>query len=97
MYSLKSSILASSHGETITILSRCTVIQISNDVILFSKGNSQGKMQKDGTLGVNRSKEDYLLQPFQNGKLLMINIPLPRDEGKGPFQNETKRIFLLID
>ena len=42
-------------------------------------------MQKDGTLGVNRAKEDYLLQPFQNGKLIMINIPLPRDGGKGLF------------
>ena len=52
-------------------------------------------MQKAGTLGLNRSKEDYLLQPFQNGKLHMINIPLPRDGGKGPFQNKTKRNFLL--
>ena len=51
-------------------------------------------MQKAGTLG-NRSKDDYLLQPFQNGKLHMINIPLPKDEGKGPFQNKTERIFLL--
>ena len=57
--------------------------------LLFSKGNSQGKMQKDGTLGVNRAKEDYLLQPFQNGKLHVINIPLPRDGGKGSFQNNT--------
>ena len=57
--------------------------------LLFSKGNSQGKMQKDGTLGVNRAKEDYLLQPFQNGKLHMINVPLPRDGGKGPSQNNT--------
>lgn len=39
-------------------------------------------MQKDGTLGVNRAKEDYLLQQFQNGKLLMINVPLPSDGGK---------------
>ena len=54
--------------------------------LLFSKGNSQGKMQKDGTLGVNRAREDYLLQPFQNGKLHMINIPLPRDGGKGHFR-----------
>ncbi|KAL9952517.1 hypothetical protein ACROYT_G039785 [Oculina patagonica] len=47
----------------------------------FIVGNSQGKMQKDGTLGVNRAKDDYLLQPFQDGKLIMINIPLPRDGG----------------
>ena len=39
-------------------------------------------MQKDGTLGVNRAKDDYLLQPFQDGKLIMINIPLPREGGK---------------
>ena len=48
----------------------------------FLSGNSHGKVQKDGTLGVNRAKKDYLLQPFQNGKLLMINVPLPRDSGK---------------
>ncbi|PFX34988.1 hypothetical protein AWC38_SpisGene234 [Stylophora pistillata] len=47
----------------------------------FIVGNSQGKMQKDGTLGVNRAKDDYLLQVFQNGKLIMINIPLPEDRG----------------
>ena len=39
-------------------------------------------MQKDGTLGANRAKDDYLLQSFQNGKLIMINIPLPDDRGK---------------
>ncbi|KAL9952516.1 hypothetical protein ACROYT_G039784 [Oculina patagonica] len=47
----------------------------------FIVGNSQGKVQKDGTLGVNRAKNDYLLQPFQDGKLIMVNIPLPRDGG----------------
>ena len=55
-------------------------LELLKDV--FSSGNSHGKVQKDGTLGVNRAKEDYLLQPFQNGKLLMINIPLPSDGGK---------------
>ena len=39
-------------------------------------------MQEDGTLGANRTKDDYLLQPFQNGKLIMIKIPLPDDRGK---------------
>ncbi|KAJ7318450.1 hypothetical protein OS493_037929 [Desmophyllum pertusum] len=47
----------------------------------FIVGNSHGKVQKDGTLGVNRAKDDYLLQPFQEGKLIMINIPMPRDGG----------------
>ncbi|XP_020618883.1 uncharacterized protein LOC110056713 [Orbicella faveolata] len=47
----------------------------------FIVGNSHGKVQKDGTLGVNRAKEDYLLQPFHNGKLLMISVPLPSDGG----------------
>ena len=44
-------------------------------------GNSQGKMQKDGTLGENRAKDDFLLQPFQEGKLLMVNVPLPTNAG----------------
>ena len=52
-------------------------------------------MQKDGTLGENRAKEDYLLQPFQNGKLHMVNVPLPRDGGKRPEQH-AKRIYLLV-
>ena len=43
-------------------------------------------MQKDGTLGANRAKDDYLLQSFQNGKLIMINIPLPDDRGKGTWE-----------
>ena len=47
-------------------------------------------MQKDGTLGVNRTKEDYLLQPFQHGKLHLINIPLPKYGGKRTFQNNTQ-------
>ena len=55
-------------------------------ILLFLKGNSQGKMQEDGTLGANRAKDDYLLQPFQNGKLIMINIPLPDDRGKGTWE-----------
>ena len=47
-------------------------------------------MQKDGTLGINRAKDDYLLQPLQDKKLIMINIPLPRDEGRYGF-------FLVIN
>ena len=43
-------------------------------------------MQEDWTLGANRAKDDYLLQPFQNGKLIMINIPLPEDRGKGTLE-----------
>ena len=39
-------------------------------------------MQKNGTLGKNRAKDDYLLQPFQEGKLIMINIPMPTNGGK---------------
>ena len=39
-------------------------------------------MQKDGILGVNRAKDDYLLQPFQKGKLIMISVPLPTNGGK---------------
>lgn len=38
-------------------------------------------MQKDGTLGQNRAKNDYLLQPFQKGKLIIINIPMPTSGG----------------
>ena len=45
-------------------------------------------MQKDGTLGENRAKDDFLLQHFQEGKLLMVNIPLPTNAG-----NERKFIF----
>lgn len=48
----------------------------------FLTGNSQGKMQKDGTLGQTRAKNDYLLQPFQKGKLIIINIPMPTNGGK---------------
>ncbi|XP_068730190.1 uncharacterized protein [Montipora capricornis] len=47
----------------------------------FILGNSQGKMQKDGTLGENRAKDDFLLQPFQSGKLFMIDIPMPTNTG----------------
>ncbi|XP_022778069.1 uncharacterized protein LOC111319553 [Stylophora pistillata] len=47
----------------------------------FIVGNSHGKLQKEGTLGKNRARDDYLLQPFQDGKLIMINIPLPTDGG----------------
>ena len=57
-----------------------TKLELVKDV--FSSGNSHGKVQKDGTLGLNRAKKDYILQPFQNGKLLMINVPLPTDGGK---------------
>ena len=45
-------------------------------------------MQKDGTLGKNRAKDDLLLQRFQEGKLLMVNIPLPTNAG-----DERKFIF----
>ena len=52
-------------------------------------------MQKDGTLGVNRAKDDYLLQPLQDGKLIMINIPLPRDEGRYCFFLFTDAVFMV--
>ena len=48
-------------------------------------------MQKDGTLGENRAKDDFLLQHFQEGKLLMVNIPLPTNAG-----NERKFIFSTL-
>ena len=53
-------------------------------------------MQKDGTLGANRAKDDYLLQPFQNGKLIMINIPLPDDRGKRTWEFLTGSTFLTV-
>ncbi|KAJ7318451.1 hypothetical protein OS493_037930 [Desmophyllum pertusum] len=56
----------------------------------FIVGNSHGKMQKDGTLGVNRAKDDYLLQPFQEGKLIMINIPMPRDGDISSYPKDKK-------
>ena len=62
----------------------------------FLQGNSQGKMQKDGTLGANRAKDDYLLQSFQNGKLIMINIPLPDERGKGTCEFLTGSTFLTV-
>lgn len=65
-------------------------------ILLFLQGNSQGKMQKDGTLGANRAKDDYLLQSFQNGKLIMINIPLPDDRGKGTCEFLTGSTFLTV-
>ena len=52
------------------------------EIMSFLTGNSQGKMQKDGTLSQNRAKNDYLLQPFQKGKLIIINIPMPTNGGK---------------
>ena len=53
-------------------------------------------MQEYGTLGANRAKDDYLLQPFQNGKLIMINIPLPDDRGKGTCEFLTGSTFLTV-
>ena len=53
-------------------------------------------MQEDGTLGANRAKDDYLLQPFQNGKLIMINIPLPDDRGKRTCEFLTGSTFLTV-
>ena len=50
-------------------------------------------MQKDGTLGQNRAKNDYLLQPFQKGKLIIINIPMPTSGGKT--ENWQKRISIF--
>ncbi|PFX19399.1 hypothetical protein AWC38_SpisGene16185 [Stylophora pistillata] len=38
----------------------------------FIKGNAQGKYQKDGLLGL---LDDYLIQPFQNGNPIIINVP----------------------
>ena len=48
---------------------------------VLCSGNEQGKMQKDGVLK-GGAKEDYLLQPFQSGKLIVINIPLPFNGGQ---------------
>ena len=53
-------------------------------------------MQKDGILGANRAKDDYLLQSFQNGKLIMINIPLPDDRGEGTCEFLTGSTFLTV-
>ena len=61
------------------------------EIMSFLTGNSQGKMQKDGTLGQNRAKNDYLLQPFQKG--LLINIPMPTNGGKT--ENWEQRILIF--
>lgn len=54
---------------------------IDNYHLLFLTGNSQGKMQKDGTLGKNRARDDFLLQTFQGGNVIMINVPMPTNRG----------------
>ncbi|EDO48635.1 predicted protein [Nematostella vectensis] len=46
----------------------------------FVLGNSQGKMQPDGSLG-GHAKTDYLMQKFRDGERILINIPLSRGEG----------------
>lgn len=57
-------------------------MEVPKERILISSGNSHGKLQKEGMLGKNRARDDYLLQRFQDGKLIMINIPLPTAGGR---------------
>ena len=56
----------------------CRKICRFDDHCNFS-GNSQGKMQPLGTLK-GRTKE-FLLEPFQKGKEIVINIRLPNGRG----------------
>ena len=48
-------------------------------------------MQKDGVLG-GRAWKDVLMQPFQGGKVIMINIPIPKDGGT--WQEDNPNIIL---
>ncbi|XP_028409585.1 uncharacterized protein LOC114532311 isoform X2 [Dendronephthya gigantea] len=61
----------------------------------FILGNAQGKMQPNGVLR-GRAKQDYLLQPFQDGRKLTINIGLPDGRGLFVFNSLPRDILLQL-